>query len=358
MNKIKVETINNPYEVVVGSNLINQKNLEILEDKEVLLVIDENIPSKYKDLIADQLSNLSSNFQSLEICASEENKSGKTLDRIHSQLIDARYSRDCILVGFGGGITCDIAGFAAATYQRGVNFILFPSTLLSQVDASVGGKTAINHPQGKNMIGAFHQPIKVFADVNLLSSLPRIEISNGISEVIKHSLISDKEYFDWLEENMENIISLKPEELEYAITRSVEIKAEIVSKDEREKGIRKFLNFGHTFGHAIELYGKFKEFSHGQSVAIGMLMAMELSKLTDGFSEEDLSKSKKLISKANPDLNLKIAFDENKLIENMSVDKKRVGDKLIFVLLEEIGRAKVEADIDESEIVKAIQSLV
>ena len=358
MNKIKVETINNPYEVVVGSNLINQKNLKILEDKEVLLIIDENIPSIFKDLMADQLSNLSSNFQSLEICASEENKSGKTLDRIHSQLIDARYSRDCILVGFGGGITCDIAGFAAATYQRGVNFILFPSTLLSQVDASVGGKTAINHPRGKNMIGSFHQPIKVFADVNLLSSLPRIEISNGISEVIKHSLISDKEYFDWLEENMENIISLKPEELEYAITRSVEIKAEIVSKDEKEKGIRKFLNFGHTFGHAIELYGKFKEFSHGQSVAMGMLMAMELSKLTEGFSEEDLNKSKKLISKANPDLNLKIAFDEKKLIENMSVDKKRVGDKLIFVLLEEIGRAKVEADIDESEIVKAIQSLV
>ena len=157
---------------------------------------------------------------------------------------------------------------------------------------------------------------------------------------------------------MESIISLKPEELGYAITRSIEIKAEIVSKDEKEKGIRKFLNFGHTFGHAIELYGKFKEFSHGQSVAMGMLMAMELSKLTEGFSEEDLKNSKKLITKANPDLNLKIAFDEKKLIENMSVDKKRVGDKLIFVLLEEIGRAKVEADIDESEIVKAIQSLV
>ena len=240
--------------------MVNQKNLEILEDKEVLLVLDENIPSKFKDLIADQLSNLSSNFQSLEICASEENKSGETLDRIHSQLIDARYSRDCVLVGFGGGITCDIAGFAAATYQRGVNFILFPSTLLSQVDASVGGKTAINHPQGKNMIGAFHQPIKVFADVDLLSSLPKVEISNGLSEVIKHALIGDKKYFDWLEENMESIISLKPEALEYAITRSVEIKAEIVSKDEKEEGIRKFLNFGHTFGHAIELYGKFKEF--------------------------------------------------------------------------------------------------
>ena len=357
MNKIKVETINNPYEVVVGFNLINQKNLKALEDKEVLLIIDGNIPSKFKDLIVDVLSSLSSNFQSLEIRASEENKSGKTLDSIHSKLIDARFSRDCVLVGFGGGITCDIAGFAAATYQRGVSFILFPSTLLSQVDASVGGKTAINHPQGKNMIGAFHQPIKVFADVDILSSLPKIEISNGLSEVIKHALISDKKYFDWLEENMESIISLKPEVLGYAITRSIEIKAEIVSKDEKEKGIRKFLNFGHTFGHAIELYGEFKEFSHGQSVAMGMLMAMELSKLTEGFSEEDLKKSKKLISKANPDLNFKNTFDENKLLDNMSVDKKREGDKLIFVLLEEIGRAKVKADIDESKVLKAIQSL-
>ena len=358
MNKIKVQTINNPYEVFVGTNLINQKNLEILEDKEVLLVMDKNIPPKFKDLIIDQLSNLSSNFQSLEIYASEENKSGKTLDLIHSKLIDAKYSRNCVLVGFGGGITCDIAGFAAATYQRGVNFILFPSTLLSQVDASVGGKTAINHPKGKNMIGAFHQPIKVFADIDLLTSLPKIEISNGLSEVIKHALISDKKYFNWLEENMESIISLKSKELGYAITRSVEIKSVIVSEDEKEKGIRKILNFGHTFGHAIELYGEFKEFSHGQSVAMGMLMAMELSKLTEGFSEEDLKKSKKLISKANPDLNFKNTFDENKLLENMSVDKKREGSKLIFVLLEKIGRAKVKADIDESKILKAIQSLV
>ena len=354
MNKIKVETINNPYEVVVGSNLINQKNLDLLEDKEVLLVMDENIPSKYKDLISDELLNISSNFQSLEIFASEENKNGKTLDKIHSKLIDARYSRECVLVGFGGGITCDIAGFAAATYQRGVGFMLFPSTLLSQVDASVGGKTAINHSQGKNMIGAFHQPIKVFADLELLSSLPKVEISNGLSEVIKHALISDKKYFNWLEENMESIISLKTEALGYAITRSIEIKAEIVSKDEKEKGVRKFLNFGHTFGHSIELYGGFKEFSHGQSVALGMLMAMELSKLTEGFSKEDLIKSKKLITKVNPDLNLKIAFDEKKLIENMSVDKKREGKKLIFVLLEEIGHAKVKADIDKSKIVKAI----
>ena len=358
MKKIKVDIKNNPYEVVVGSNLANQGNLQILKGKEVLLVLDQNIPPTFKDIMTKELSDLCSKFYSLEIVASEENKNGVTLDRIHSKLINERYSRDCCLVGLGGGITCDITGFAAATYQRGVNFILFPSTLLSQVDASVGGKTAINHPQGKNMIGAFHQPIQVFADVSLLSFLPDMEVSNGLSEVIKHSLISDKEYFEWLETNMEDIISLEPKALETAITTSIEIKAEIVAKDEKEKGIRKYLNFGHTFGHAIELYGGFKEFSHGQSVAIGMLMAMKLSSIYEGFSEDDLVRSRNLISKTNPNLNFNINFEEKKLIKNMSVDKKRVGNNLTFILLKEIGQAKINTDIEEEDIAKAIHSLV
>ena len=358
MKKIEVDLKNNPYQVAVGSNLINQKNLKILKDKEVLLVLDQNIPSRCKDLITKELSKLSAKFHTLEVHASEENKNRETLEKVHSVLIKERYSRECCLVGLGGGITCDITGFAAATYQRGVNFILFPSTLLSQVDASVGGKTAINHPQGKNMIGAFHQPIQVFADVTLLSFLPDIEISNGLSEVIKHALISDKEYFEWLETNMEDIISLEPNALEKAITRSVEIKAEIISKDEKEKGIRKYLNFGHTFGHAIELYGGFKEFSHGQSVALGMLMAMKLSNIYEGFLEDDLIRTRDLIMRANPNLNIKINFEEKKLIDNMSVDKKRAGDNLTFILLKEIGQAKIKTDIKEDDIAKAIRSLV
>ena len=358
MKNIKVKLEKNSYEVIVGTGLINREHLEFLKDKEVLLVIDKNIPFKYKNLITEELSNLSSNFHTLEICASEENKNWITLDKIHSKLIEERYSRDCFLLGLGGGITCDITGFAAASYQRGVKFILFPSTLLSQVDASVGGKTAINHPKGKNMIGAFHQPLKVFADVGLLESLPEIEISNGLSEVIKHALIRDKEYFDWLEINMENIISLEPDVLEHTITRSIETKAEVVSEDEKENGVRKILNFGHTFGHAIEVYGEFKEFSHGQSVAIGMLMAMELSKIEEGFPQEELKRSKELISRANPNISLLNTFDDKQLMENMSVDKKRSGNKLIFILLNKIGQAKIKTDIKESEIAKAIQSLV
>ena len=357
MKRIKVGIENNPYEVVVGSNLVNRKNLREIQNQELFLVIDENIPSKYKELIIEELSRLSNKFHTLEIEPSEKHKNGVTVEKIYSKLITEKYSRDCCLLGLGGGITCDITGFAAATYQRGVNFILFPSTLLSQVDASVGGKTAVNHPQGKNMIGAFHQPMGVFVDLDLLSSLPKIEISNGLSEVIKHALISDKKYFEWLETNMEDIISLEPSTLEKAITRSIEIKAEIVSADEKEKGIRKYLNFGHTFGHAIELYGDFKEFSHGQSVALGMLMAMELSNICEGFSKDDIIKSKDLIVKANPDLNIKNSFEEKKLIENMSVDKKKSGDKLTFILLEEIGQAKINTEIKENDIAKAIRSL-
>tara|TARA_B100000579_G_C22759194_1_gene818077 strand:- start:153 stop:1229 length:1077 start_codon:yes stop_codon:yes gene_type:complete len=357
MKNIKVKVEKNSYEVIVGTGLINREHLEFLKDKEVLLVIDKNIPFKYKGLITEELSNLSSNFHTLEICASEENKSWRTLDKIHSKLIEERYSRDCLLLGLGGGIICDITGFAAATYQRGVKFILFPSTLLSQVDASVGGKTAINHPEGKNMIGAFHQPLKVFADVDLLGSLPEIEVSNGLSEIIKHALIRDEEYFDWLEVNMEDVISLEADVLEHAITRSIEIKAEVVSEDEKENGIRKILNFGHTFGHAIEVYGEFKEFSHGQSVAIGMLMAMELSKIKEGFPQEDLKRSKELIGRANPNISLVNTFNDKQLIKNMSVDKKRSGNKLIFIVLNKIGQAIIQSDVKESEIAKAIQSL-
>ena len=357
MKKIKVGIKSNSYEVIVGSDLVNQENLKRLKGKEVLLVADEKVPSEYKNSIIEVLSDLSSNLHICEIHASEENKDRNTLDKIHSKLINEKFSRDCYLVALGGGITCDITGFAAATYQRGVSFILFPTTLLSQVDASVGGKTAINHPLGKNMIGAFHQPIGVFADIGFLDSLPKKEISDGLSEVIKHALIADSKFFDWLEKYIEAIITLEPEALKHTISRSIEIKSEIVSKDEKESGIRKVLNFGHTFGHAIELYGEFKQFSHGQSVALGMLMAMELSKITGSFKDKDLQRAKSLINKINPQLNLNIDFEDQKLIENMSVDKKRIGDKLVFILLEEIGVAKIKKDISVADIATAITSL-
>ena len=220
MKKIEVGIKDNPYQVIVGSNLINQENLQILKDREVLLVLDQNIPSEFKDMVTNDLTDLSSKFHTLEILASEENKNGATLDTIHSKLITKKYSRDCCLVGLGGGITCDITGFAAATYQRGVNFILIPSTLLSQVDASVGGKTGVNNEYGKNLIGSFMQPDLVISDISILKSLPKREIICGYGEILKHSIISNKKFFIFLNKNIKKVLNLSTPFIEKTIYES------------------------------------------------------------------------------------------------------------------------------------------
>ena len=353
MKKVKVNLKNNSYKVIVGSNLVNEENLKILKNKEVLLVVDKNVPSQYKELITKQLINMSSCCQTLEIKPSETNKNTKTLDKIHSKLIEERYSRDCILIGLGGGITCDITGFAAATYQRGVDFILFPSTLLSQVDASVGGKTAINHPQGKNMIGAFHQPKEVFADVDILSSLPDIEISNGLSEVIKHALIADKDYFSWLEINLKNITSLDSTSLEHAITKSIEIKAKIVSEDEKEKGIRKLLNFGHTFGHAIEAYNGFKNITHGAAITLGMVIASKISYFEGHIKDYQLDNVINAIEALGLNTDHK-KYKYSHLKKYITSDKKVADGKINLVLIDKKFNAFKTSKFNHKNIIKAL----
>ena len=251
MKEIKINTESRNYPVLVGTDILSKNNLKEFSNKEILLVIDSKIDESIKNEVQITLSNISSKYSELTIEASEENKSSETLAIIHDLLIEKSYSRECILFALGGGIICDITGFAAATFLRGVDFVLFPSTLLSQVDASVGGKTAINHPKGKNMIGAFHQPSKVLTDTKLLKSLEKVQIREGLAEIIKHALIKDETFFKWLEENIKSLLEANDVKLLEAISKSIEIKAEIVSKDETEQGIRKWLNFGHTFGHAI-----------------------------------------------------------------------------------------------------------
>ena len=268
--------------------------------------------------------------------------------------MELKFSRECILFALGGGITCDITGFAASTYQRGVDFVLLPSTLLSQVDASVGGKTAINHPLGKNMIGAFHQPVKVITDMSLLRSLSMRQINEGLAEVIKHSLLSGDDFFEWLYANFHNLVEIKDEELEETVYRSIEIKASIVEQDEREQGIRKILNLGHTYGHAIELYGGFGEFSHGEAVAIGMIMALNLSIEEVGLKVETADKIKKLISKILSEKQFQMEFKAEKLLNYMSSDKKKVGNNLNFILLSEIGKPKIVSNVDSLKIMKSM----
>jgi len=355
MKEIKINTNSKNYSVLIGTNILTEDNLKEFSDREVLLVIDSNIEDSVKNKVRTVINSISSKFLEVSIRATEENKSYATLTHLHDILIEKGYSRECVLFALGGGITCDITGFAAATYQRGVDFVLMPSTLLAQVDASVGGKTAINHPKGKNMIGAFHQPSKVLSDTNLLKSLKKNHLKDGLAEIIKHSLIKDARFFDWLQENIDRLLEGEEKELLEAIAKSVLIKAEIVSKDETEKGVRKWLNLGHTFGHAIEVYGNYKDFSHGEAVALGMIMATNLSQRILNLQEKESQKIKSLINSVLTSESLQKVFERNNLFELMSSDKKKKGDKLNFILLNSIGSAETVSDIKDSDILESIK---
>ena len=355
MKEIKINTNSKDYSVLTGSNILIEDNIKEFSNREILLVIDSNIENSVITEISSVIKKISSKFTEVNINATEENKSYTTLSHLHDILIDKGYSRDCVLFALGGGITCDITGFAAATYQRGVDFVLMPSTLLAQVDASVGGKTAINHHKGKNMIGSFHQPSKVLSDINLLKSLDKTHLKDGLAEIIKHSLIKDARFFDWLQENIDRLLEGEEKELLEAIARSVLIKAEVVSKDETEKGVRKWLNLGHTFGHAIEVYGNFKDFSHGEAVALGMIMATNLSQTILNLQDEESQKIKSLINSVLTSESLQKVFEKSNLFELMSSDKKKKGDKLNFILLNSIGSAEIVSDIKDSDILESIK---
>ena len=283
----------------------------------------------------------------------EQAKSWRGVEQVVDGLLGARLGRDGLVVALGGGIVGDLAGFAAAIYQRGVPFIQVPTTLLAQVDSSVGGKTAINHPLGKNLIGAFHQPVAVISDVATLDSLPDRELRAGIAEVIKHGFALDAKFVDWLEKNIDRLVQREREALIYAVRRSCELKAGVVAEDERESGARALLNFGHTFGHAIEAGTGYGAWLHGEAVAAGMVMAAELSALQGSITKADVERVRALLRRAG--LPVKgPAVPPQKLIELMALDKKTANGKARFVLLETIGRAKLRSDIDGPAVRAAI----
>ena len=357
METVKIELSDNSYKIDIGYQFLCLKTFsELTENKEVLLVYDKNISEPVLNETESILKPLSNEFLTIGLDASEENKSQGSIEAIHNLLLDRGFSRQCVLVGLGGGIICDLCGFAAATYQRGVDFILVPTTLLAQVDASVGGKTAINHAKGKNMIGAFHQPVKVLIDTNFLSTLPEREIKSGLVEMIKHGIIEDQDYFDWLEENLDQITKLEEPIMCEAIKRSVEIKSNIVSQDEKESGVRAILNFGHTFGHGIELIGKYKEYNHGEAVALGILTAAKLSQMTEGLSSECVERIYSVFSKAGIRTTTLTEIDAEDLYSAMQSDKKKQGKDLNFIVLEKIGKAKKVNGLSKEKVLKAIKT--
>lgn len=334
------------YPVHIGSALLGRADLivPVLSRKGVAIVTDTTVGPLFLERFAGALVREGVQVVRIVLPDGEDHKDWQTLNRIFDALLKERCGRDTTLVALGGGVIGDITGFAAATYQRGVNYIQVPTTLLSQVDSSVGGKTAINHLLGKNMIGAFHQPRLVLADMDTLATLPERELRSGLAEVIKYGLIRDEAFLGWLEANVDGLLVRDPDALAHAVLRSVEIKAEIVGEDERESGLRRVLNFGHTFGHAIETGLGYGVWLHGEAVAAGMAMATELSRQIGYLSEADVERVRSLLARAGLPLAAK-GVTPARMQQLMRGDKKVKEGRIHFVLLERLGAATVRDDV-------------
>ncbi|MDC0237657.1 3-dehydroquinate synthase [Gammaproteobacteria bacterium] len=332
------------YRVLIDSGAISNKAswVEALGSK-VAVITNATVGDLYIDTLASAIDR---DLDVIEIGDGEEFKNLKTFSQVIDRLVDGGHNRDSTIIALGGGVVGDIAGFVAASYQRGIGYIQVPTTLLAQVDSSVGGKTAVNHPSGKNLIGAFYQPDLVVADTDTLTSLPEREYFAGIAEVIKYGVIGDPEFFQWLEANVKDVSGREPSAMEHAIHRSCQLKAGIVTEDEREMGNRAKLNFGHTFAHAIETTTGYRSYLHGEAVAIGMVMAADLSVRMDLCQPDTADRIRQLIEAYKlPVTSPKIPIPV--MLETMARDKKVIGGRMRFVLVKRIGEASVESDVPQ-----------
>jgi 3-dehydroquinate synthase len=332
------------YPIVIGRGLLGSFDLSThIRGQDCLVVSNETVAPLYLDTLRGSLTG--SNVSSIALPDGEAYKTLATMQSILDELVASGANRDTAVVALGGGVVGDIAGFAAACYMRGVDFVQVPTTLLAQVDSSVGGKTGVNHPLGKNLIGAFHQPRVVLIDTDTLATLPDRELKAGIAEVIKYGAICDVEFFDWLEANMDSLLQRDADALAHAIRRSCELKAAVVAEDEREAGRRAILNFGHTFGHAIENCVGYGEWLHGEAVAAGMIMAGELSDI----DADEVNRLRRLIERAGLPT-APPALGAARFLEAMARDKKVEKKALRFVLLQQLGEAFVTSNYNEADL--------
>jgi len=343
MNTVHVDTPGGSYPIHIGSGRLDRLDESIPADATAIAVVtNPTVAAHYAERAERALARTGKRLIRIELPDGEAYKDWQTLNLIFDALLGNRFDRKAVLVALGGGVIGDMTGFAAASFMRGVRFVQVPTTLLAQVDSSVGGKTGVNHPLGKNMVGAFYQPIAVEIDIDVLTTLPAREIAAGLAEVIKYGLIIDADFFAWCEQNVQALRQLDPAVIGQAIKRSCELKAHVVGKDERESGLRAILNFGHTFGHAIEAGLGYGQWLHGEAVGCGMAQAAELSAVSTGLSQDSVERVRALVQAigcpvAPPDLGLE------RWIELMQVDKKTEGGQLRFILLPEIGKAVVKA---------------
>ena len=346
MQTLHVELGDRRYPIFIGADLDSKQLLApYLHGKQVMLVTNTTVQALYLDHYLDVLQGLDKVVACCVLPDGEKYKNSEHLNLIFDALLSAGFNRDCSVLALGGGVIGDMAGFASACFQRGVNFVQVPTTLLSQVDSSVGGKTGINHPLGKNMIGAFQQPQVVLADMAHLGSLPARELSAGLAEIIKYALLGDLDFLVWLEQHMEGLVAGDLDLLGQAVYRSCAHKARIVANDEKEQGERALLNLGHTFGHAIESYLGYGVWLHGEAVATGMLMAADLSQRMGWISLADVERVKNILIRAQlPIACPAIPLDE--FLEFMAHDKKVLNGQLRLVLLKQLGQAIITRDFD------------
>jgi 3-dehydroquinate synthase len=356
MQTLQVDLGDRSYPIHIGTGLLGTSELvaPYVRGSQVMIVSNETVAPLYLEKTRQMFAGFRT--EAVILPDGEQYKTLAVWERIFDALLGQRFDRSCTLVALGGGVVGDMTGFAAACYQRGVDFIQIPTTLLSQVDSSVGGKTGVNHPLGKNMIGAFHQPRCVIADTETLNTLDDRQLSAGLAEVIKYGLINDLPFFDWLESNMEALLRRDPEALAYAIARSCQDKADIVAADEKESGRRALLNLGHTFGHAIETGMGYGEWLHGEAVATGMVLAAELSAQLGWLDSAVVERIRSLLRKARLPVVAPKALSSDRFLELMAVDKKVQDGKLRLVLMKGLGESLITSAPGVSEIRAALDA--
>ncbi|CEN32025.1 3-dehydroquinate synthase [Candidatus Westeberhardia cardiocondylae] len=360
MEKVIVRLKKYSYPIIITSGLFN--NLEVFKSlvcgDQVMIVTNDCISKLYLDILKTQLIKFGVKVDQIILPDGEKYKSLETLERVIYALLINNHGRDTVVIALGGGVIGDLAGFAASVYQRGIRFIQIPTTLLSQVDASIGGKTAVNHVLGKNMIGTFYQPSSVIIDIDCLKTLPEREFSAGLAEIIKYAIIFDSCFFNWLEDNLEELFLLKYKAISYCIRRCCELKSDVVVADEYERNDKRvLLNFGHTYGHAIEAYtGYDGSWLHGEAVSAGMMMAICSAIILKIFNKKDAVKVKKLLLRARLPIFGPKNMDKKDYLFYMMKDKKNISNKMRLVLPVSLGEAKIFSDITDDLILSSIQN--
>lgn len=350
MDKIRVELAERSYDIAIGTNVLRKigDSLRLFDlSPKIAIVSTPTIFSLYGKPVLDSVKKAGFDTMTVSIPDGEEYKDLLWLQHIYNELLTHKLDRSSALIALGGGVIGDIAGFAASTYMRGISYIQIPTTLLAQVDSSVGGKTGVNHKLGKNMIGTFWQPRLVWIDVDTLKTLPKREMLAGLAEVIKYGVIYDEDLFSTIEENRNKILNLDSTIVIHTIKRSCEIKAEVVSKDERETGLRSILNYGHTIGHAIETATDYKRYLHGEAIAIGMYLEARLSYKLELIDKEAVSRIRRLIESFGLPSALPTDIDMNHILLSMQLDKKAVAGTLKFIFPEKIGKVKIYKGVTE-----------